>query len=147
MSFTPSLHNLFSTLKGSFSIFKLLKNFQFLSLNFKMIFFTLKLLKEVPFLSIFLSINYWKNHFTKFRDEKKKIKFRDENKLFVKFKKKNILPINKSRFEIQCSLSSIILSQNSIFESLSQIGYHPLWFVFWWVPSWPWARLYNLLRE
>ena len=57
---------------------------------------------------------------------KKKIKFRDVNKLFVKFKKKNILPINKSRFEIQGSLSSIILSQNSIFESLSQIGYHPL---------------------
>ena len=50
----------------------------FLSLN--LFFFILKVLKKIIFSSLFFSLNYWK---------KKNLKFRDKNKILVKFKDQN----------------------------------------------------------
>ena len=55
-----------------------------MSLNFtKSFFFIPKLLKKVLFLSLFLSLNYWKNSLQSL-GMKKFLKFRNEKQTFVK---------------------------------------------------------------
>ena len=59
LNFIRSLFSFLYLKKNSFFVFKLLKMFYFLSLNFtKKLFFVPKLLKKVLFSSLFLSLNY-----------------------------------------------------------------------------------------